>query len=68
MESQDHRESWTTRNSDSNQNYKKDRLQSDILSQGQQALEIIRWKEESIRTGAPETKVTWHHQNKALPP
>jgi hypothetical protein len=34
---------------------------------GQQALEIIRWQEESIRTEATATKVTWHHHKQTLP-
>jgi hypothetical protein len=32
------------------------------------ALEIIRWREASIRTEATETKATWNHQNPTLPP
>jgi predicted metal-dependent hydrolase len=27
---------------------------------------VIRWQEESIRTEATETKVTWHHQNQTI--
>jgi hypothetical protein len=49
-----------------NQDYSKDRLQSDIVRAG--ALGIIRWQEASIRTKATETKVIWHHQKPTLPP
>jgi hypothetical protein len=42
------------------------RSDSNQIYCGQQALEIIRWQEASIRTEAKETKFTWHHQKKTL--
>jgi hypothetical protein len=65
-ESQDLKESWNLRSTDltgitgstgSNQIYL-----------GQEAFEIIRWQEASIRTEATETKVTWNLQNPTFPP
>jgi hypothetical protein len=44
------------------------RTGSNEIYWGQQTLEIIRWQEASLRTGATEAKVTWHHQNQTLPP
>jgi hypothetical protein len=65
-ESQDHKESWTLRSSDSTEIT--GRTDSNQIYRGQGALEIIRWWEASIRTEEIETKVTWHHQNPNLPP
>jgi hypothetical protein len=56
----DSKESWI------NRDYRKDRLQSDILRAAST------WDNQRpgarIRTEATETKVTWHHQNQTLPP
>jgi hypothetical protein len=49
-----------------NWNYRNDRLQK--IYWVEQAFEIIRLQEISIRTEAKETKVTWHHQDQTFPP
>jgi hypothetical protein len=64
-ESQDHRDDWILRSSDTAKIT--GRTGSSQVKGRQAALEIIRWWEASIRTEATETKVTWHHQNPTLP-
>ena len=66
QESLDHRETWTLSSSESTRNIGK--MGSNQIYWGQQALEIIRWMESSIRTEVTETKVTWHNQKQILPP
>jgi hypothetical protein len=55
-ESQDHRESWILRSTESTRII--GRIVYNQIYWGQQALEIIRWQEASIRTEVTETKVT----------
>jgi hypothetical protein len=70
-ESQHHRIPESQRKLDSekfwvNWDYRKDRLQSDILRAG--STWDNRMARASIRREATETKVTWHHQIPTLPP
>ena len=65
-ESQDHREIWTLRSPESTGNI--ERTGFNQIFWGQQALEIIRWQETSIRTEATKTEVTWHDQSQTHPP
>jgi hypothetical protein len=64
--SQDHKESWTLRSSDSTGII--GRKGSNQIYLGQGGFEIIKWLEASIRTEAKETKVTWHHHKATLSP
>jgi hypothetical protein len=65
-ESLDHRETWTLSSPELTWNIGK--TGSNQIYLGQQALEIIKWKEASIRTEATETKVIWHNQKQILSP
>jgi hypothetical protein len=57
-ESQNHKESWILRSSDSTGIT--GRTGSNQIYGGNWALEIIIWQEASIRTEVTETKITWH--------